>query len=65
MLPRVQTFSDQIDEYNEDNIQMKSIIQNFDITLSLKCSKDAFKILEMDLLKKFISYEEYEHIDVK
>ena len=40
LLPKVQEFSNKVDEYQTDNNNMKAIIQQFDVNLSLKCNKE-------------------------
>ena len=62
LLPRVRRFSEQLDSYTEDNILMKSIVQQFDVTISLKCNREALDVFEDRILQKFISYDEYRNI---
>ena len=53
-LPKVQEFSDHVDEWQEDNEDIKDCVAKFDMALSLKASKAELQVQKEDFERKFV-----------
>ena len=54
LLPRVQSFSNKLDEYHKMNTEVKSIVRKFDETISEKANKTSFNLLKLEFEECYI-----------
>lgn len=64
LLPRVQEFSDLIDSYKKQNLEVRECIRKFDETISHKASKCAIKVLHETIGSEFIRIENLHEMKV-
>jgi hypothetical protein len=63
LLPKIQKFSDKIDEYFQDNHLVREVVRGLDESISMKANKSEFIIIRGHLEKMFIPIEELERIE--
>ena len=62
LLPRVEAFSNMIDDLLSDNDQIREVVRKFDESISMKANKTEYQIMKGNLEKMFIPVEEFGRI---
>ena len=62
-MPKIEDFSNKIDEFQISNENVRECIVNFDKSLCLKADKDGFRTFQKHLEGLFISKDLQEHIE--
>jgi hypothetical protein len=63
LMPKLESFSNQIDEFMKDNQLMRECIRRFDEDLSMKANKGELITIRTSLEKTFISMEQWIEVE--
>jgi hypothetical protein len=65
LLPKIQDFSNKVDDFQAENLNVRECVIHMDQSLSLKSNKNDFTILSQNLRKEFLPIKYMSVIDEK